>query len=59
MAQSGAVAVIDAGTHWGHLAYVEAVNGAILTISESNWVAGQCGQRQGTIAQLEIVGFFI
>lgn len=57
--QSGAVAVIDSGLHWGHLAYVEAVNGTILTISEGNWVPGQCGQRQGTVEGLKILGFFI
>jgi hypothetical protein len=57
--QTGAVAVINVGDGVGHLAYVEAFDGETLTISEGNWVAGQCGQRTGTVASLRIVGFFI
>lgn len=56
--QVGAVAIIKTNQVWGHVAYVEAVDGANITISESNWVAGSCTQRTGTMESLNITGFF-
>jgi hypothetical protein len=57
-ASVGEVAIIDVGTTTGHLAYVEAVSGSTITLSEGNYTAGVCGQRSGTASSLHIVGYY-
>lgn len=56
--EAGSVAVIKTNQVWGHVAYVEKVDGMNITISESNWIAGQCSWRTGTMESLNITGFF-
>lgn len=55
----GAVAIIQTRSEYGHVAYVEAVEGETITLSEGNWSYGSCGQRTGTVESLHIVGFFM
>lgn len=56
--EPGVVAIIDVGNDVGHVAYVEAVDGDILTLAESNWIPDTCGTRSGTEAALGIIGYF-
>lgn len=55
---AGAVAIINTGDAYGHVAYVESVNGSTITISEGNWPYGSCGQRSNTASALKIVGYY-
>jgi hypothetical protein len=54
----GAVAIIDTGSVYGHVAYVEAVSGALVTIGEGNFPYGSCEHRTNTPANLRIVGYY-
>ena len=56
----GAVAVIDSGHEWGHVAVVTDVSsdGTTVTIQESNWGRCRIGSRTGSPQRLNILGYF-
>lgn len=55
---AGAVAIINTGDAYGHVAYVESVSGSTIKISEGNWPYGSCGERSNTATALKIVGYY-
>jgi hypothetical protein len=57
-ASAGAVAIINTGSYYGHVAYVTSVSGSTINIAEGNWPSGSCGTRSGTKAGLNIAGFY-
>lgn len=55
----GAVAVIDSGHQWGHVAVVTSINSdGTITIQESNWGRCRIGSRTGSPQRLNILGYF-
>jgi hypothetical protein len=56
----GAVAIIDSGLEWGHVAVVTDVSpdGTTVTIQESNWRRCRIGSRTGSPQRLNILGYF-
>lgn len=56
---AGAVAVIDSGNAWAHVAVVEEVMGKRVRISESNWGVEEVTERAGLPEQLRILGYFV
>jgi hypothetical protein len=56
-ARRGCVAVIDTGSYYGHVAYVNSTSGGI-HIDEGNWPSGHCGTRSGSASSLHIAGYF-
>ncbi|MFS8071406.1 MAG: CHAP domain-containing protein [Byssovorax sp.] len=57
-ASAGAVAIINTGSYYGHVAYVTSVSGSTINIAEGNWPSGSCGTRSGTKTGLKIAGFY-
>lgn len=53
----GCVAVIKTSSVYGHVAYVNDVNGGRISIDEGNWPSGHCGRRSGTPAGLNVRGY--
>jgi len=55
----GAVAIIDSGLQWGHVAVVTGVNSnGTISIQESNWTRCRIGSRSGTPQALRVVGYY-
>jgi hypothetical protein len=54
----GCVAMIQTSSSYGHVAYVNGVNGSRISIDEGNWPSGRCGQRSGTPAALNVRGYW-
>ena len=54
----GCVAMIQTGSSFGHVAYVNDVNGSRISIDEGNWPSGHCGRRSGTPAALNVRGYW-
>jgi hypothetical protein len=55
----GAVAIIDTGQQWGHVAIVTFIGKQHITIQESNWISGKITERHGSESDLNIRGYFI
>jgi hypothetical protein len=54
----GCVAMIQTSSSYGHVAYVNGVNGGRISIDEGNWPNGHCNQRSGTPAALNVRGYW-
>jgi hypothetical protein len=54
--RAGCVAVINTGSPWGHVAYVESVAGGRVNIAEGNF-EGRCNRRSAPAPRLGIVGY--
>ena len=62
MAEKGAVAIVQTENIYGHVSYVEKVQGSLITTIDANWkYQGRIHivRRTGTKEQLHIVGFYI
>lgn len=58
----GAVAIVKTNNKWGHVAYVENVNGSTITTLDSNWYyqgKTHIVRRTGSESALGIVGYYI
>lgn len=56
-AKVGAVAVINTGSTYGHVAVVTAISGTTITLRESNWCGKYVSSRSGTASGLSIYGY--
>jgi surface antigen len=56
-AKVGAVAVINTGSTYGHVAVVTAISGTTITLRESNWCGKYVSSRSGTASGLNIYGY--
>jgi hypothetical protein len=54
----GSVAIVKTSNVYGHVGYVEKVNGSIITTIDSNW-GGKIVRRTGTASALGIVGYYV
>jgi hypothetical protein len=54
----GSVAIVKTSNVYGHVGYVERVNGSIITTIDSNW-GNKIVRRTGTASALGIVGYYV